>query len=294
MNKYFLPHSLIVKLMSLVSDETYIKIKWKKWMDYKLNLDNPRTFNEKLQWIKLNDHNPLYTELVDKCRVKQYVTEKVGSEYVIPLLGQWDNVDEIEWEKLPNQFVIKCSHDCGSMVLCKDKSALDVEAAKKNLRSCLKRNYYWESREWPYKNVKPQIFAEAYMEDEHGELRDYKWFCFDGEPKVMFVASDRQKNGEETKFDFYDENFNHLPITNGHPNSSTFIEKPKGFDLMKELASKLSKGLPEVRMDFYDVNGKVYFGEFTFFHWGGLMPFEPKEWDLKMGDWIKLPNNHNM
>lgn len=294
MNKYLLPHSLIVKLMSLVSDETYIKIKWKNWMDYKLNLDNPRTFNEKLQWIKLNDHNPLYTELVDKYRAKQYVTEKVGSEYVIPLLGQWDNVDEIEWEKLPNQFVIKCSHDSGSMVLCKDKSAFDVEAAKKKLRSCLKRNYYWESREWPYKNVKPQIFAEAYMEDEHGELRDYKWFCFDGEPKVMFVASDRQKNGEETKFDFYDENFNRLPITNGHPNSSTFIEKPKGFDIMKELASKLSKGLPEVRMDFYDVNGKVYFGEFTFFHWGGLMPFEPREWDLKFGDWIKLPNNHNM
>ena len=236
----------------------------------------------------------MYTELVDKYRAKQYVTEKVGSEYVIPLLGQWDNVDEIEWEKLPNQFVIKCSHDSGSMVLCKDKSAFDVEAAKRKLRSCLKRNYYWESREWPYKNVKPQIFAEAYMEDEHGELRDYKWFCFDGEPKVMFVASDRQKNGEETKFDFYDENFNRLPITNGHPNSSTFIEKPKGFDIMKELASKLSKGLPEVRMDFYDVNGKVYFGEFTFFHWGGLMPFEPREWDLKFGDWIKLPNNHNM
>lgn len=294
MNKYFLSHSLIVKLMSLVSDKTYIKIKWKKWMDYELNLDNPRTFNEKLQWIKLYDHNPLYTELVDKCRVKQYVIEKIGSEYVIPLLGQWDNVDEIEWEKLPNQFVIKCSHDSGSMVLCKDKSKLDVEAAKKKLNGCLKRNYYWESREWPYKNVKPQIFAEAYMEDEHGELRDYKWFCFDGVPKAMFVASDRQKNGEETKFDFYDENFNHLPITNGHPNSSTFIEKPKGFDIMKELASKLSKGLPEVRMDFYDVNGKVYFGEFTFFHWGGLMPFEPREWDLKFGDWIKLPNKHKM
>ena len=292
MNKYFLPHSLIVKLMSFVSDETYIKIKWKKWMDYKLNLDNPRTFNEKLQWIKLNDHNPLYTELVDKYRVKQYVTEKVGSEYVIPLLGQWDSVDKIEWEKLPNQFVIKCSHDSGSTVLCKDKSALDIDAAKKKLESSLKRNYYWESREWPYKNVKPRIFAEAYMEDEFGELRDYKWFCFDGEPKAMFVASDRQKNDEETKFDFYDENFNHLPITNVHPNSSTFIEKPKGFDIMKELASKLSKGLPEVRMDFYDVNGKVYFGEFTFFHWGGLMPFEPREWDLKFGDWIKLPNNH--
>lgn len=292
MNKYFLPHSLIVKLMSFVSDETYIKIKWKKWMDYKLNLDNPRTFNEKLQWIKLNDHNPLYTELVDKYRVKQYVTEKVGSEYVIPLLGQWDSVDKIEWEKLPNQFVIKCSHDSGSTVLCKDKSALDIDTAKKKLESSLKRNYYWESREWPYKNVKPRIFAEAYMEDEFGELRDYKWFCFDGEPKAMFVASDRQKNDEETKFDFYDENFNHLPITNGHPNSSTFIEKPKGFDIMKELASKLSKGLPEVRMDFYDVNGKVYFGEFTFFHWGGLMPFEPREWDLKFGDWIKLPNNH--
>ena len=258
-------------------------------MDYELNLDNPRTFNEKLQWIKLYDHNPLYTKLVDKFRAKQYVIEKVGEEHVIPLLGRWDDVNEIEWDKLPNQFVIKCSHDCGGMVICKDKSKLDINAAKKKLKRCLKRNYYWESREWPYKNVIPVIFAEAYMEDEYGELRDYKWFCFDGEPKALFVASERQKEDEETKFDFFDANFNHLPITNGHPNSSKLIEKPKGFDTMKDLASTLSKGIPEVRVDFYSVNGKVYFGEFTFFHWGGLMPFKPKEWDYKFGDWIKLP-----
>ena len=145
------------------------------------------------------------------------------------------------------------------------------------------------SREWPYKNVEPVIFAEEYKEDEFGELRDYKWFCFDGEPKALFIATDRGKGHKQTRFDFYDMDFNHLPFTNGHPNSDKKITKPLGFEKMKELASILSKGFPHVRVDFYDVNGTIYFGEFTFYHWGGMMPFEPKEWDYKFGSWIKLP-----
>lgn len=283
-------HPFLKALLRLCSDKTFIKIKWRgRRMPYCLNLKNPRTFNEKLQWIKLYDHNPLYTTLVDKYKVKSYVTERVGADYVIPLLGAWDSVDDIEWDKLPNQFVVKCSHDCGGMVICKDKSKLDINKATEKLRRAFSKNYYYEGREWPYKNVLPKVFAEAYMEDEFGELRDYKFFCFDGEVKAMFIASDRQTAGEEVKFDFFDVDFNHLPFTQGHPNAKQLPEKPKGFDEMKRLAAQLSKGLPEVRVDFYDVNGQIYFGEFTFFHFGGMVKFNPVEWDYKFGEWIKLP-----
>lgn len=271
----------------LLSDRLYIQTKWKIKMPYQLRIDNPQTFNEKLQWLKLYDHNPLYTTLVDKLKVKQYVVERIGQEYVIPLLGVWNSVEEIDWENLPNQFVIKCSHDCGGMVICKDKSKLDVGQAKQTLKKCLKTNYYWKSREWPYKNVVPKIFAEAYMEDEFGELRDYKWFCFDGEPKAMFIAADRTKK-TETTFDFFDSDFNHLPFTNGHPNAIVPPQKPLGYDEMKRLAAELSKGIPQVRVDFYDINGRVFFGEFTFFHWGGMQPFVPEKWDYIFGSWIKL------
>lgn len=283
-------YPLLKALLRLCSDKMFIKIKWRgRRMPYRLNLKNPRTFNEKLQWIKLYDHNPLYTTLVDKYKVKGYVTERVGDDYVIPLLGAWDSVDDIEWDKLPNQFVVKCSHDCGGMVICKDKSKLDIEKATEKLRRAFGKNYYYEGREWPYKNVQPKVFAEAYMEDEFGELRDYKFFCFDGEVKAMFIASDRQSEGEEVKFDFFDADFNHLPFTQGHPNAKQLPEKPKGFEEMKRLAAQLSKGLPEVRVDFYDVNGHIYFGEFTFFHFGGMVKFNPVEWDYKFGEWIKLP-----
>ena len=281
-------HPWMAALLRMCSDKAFIRLKWAgRRMPYKLNLKNPRTFNEKLQWIKLYDHNPLYTTLVDKYRVKQYVTERVGAEHAIPLLGAWDRVEDIEWEKLPNQFVIKCSHDCGGMVICKDKSQLDIPAASAMLKKRFDYNYYYEGREWPYKNVQPKVFAEAYKEDEFGELRDYKFFCFDGEVKALFIASDRQNKNEEVKFDFFDADFNHLPFTQGHPNAKS--SKPRGFEKMKQLAAKLSKGLPEVRVDFYDVNGHVYFGEFTLFHFGGMVPFNPTEWDYKFGEWIKLP-----
>ena len=274
-------------LSPLFSDRLFLRMKWKIEMPYKLRLDYPQTYNEKLQWLKLNDRDSLYNILVDKFRVKQYVADKIGQEYVIPLLGVWDKVEDIDWDKLPTKFVIKCSHDCGGMVICKDKSKLDVKKAKQTLKKCLKTNYYWKSREWPYKNVIPKIFAEAYMEDEFGELRDYKWFCFDGEPKAMFIAADRTKK-TETTFDFFDSDFNHLPFTNGHPNAAIPPQKPLGFDEMKRLAAELSKDIPQVRVDFYDINGKIYFGEFTFFHFGGMKPFVPEKWDYIFGSWIKL------
>lgn len=271
-------------------DALFIRMKWKLRMDYPLNLDNPKTYNEKLQWLKLHDRKPIYTTMVDKYEAKKYVADIIGGEYIIPTLAIYDRVEDIEFDKLPNQFVLKWTHDSGGIVICKDKSKLDINVAIKKLKKGERSHYYWRSREWPYKNVKPRIIAEQYMEDESGyELKDYKFFCFDGEPKALFIATDRGKTDEETKFDFYDMDFNHLPFTNGHPNATREIKKPAGFEVMKRIASQLSKGIPHVRVDLYNINGKIYFGEITFFHWGGMKIFNPREWDYKFGEWIKLP-----
>lgn len=259
-------------------------------MGKKLKLKNPKTYSEKLQWLKLYDRNPEYIKLVDKYEVKPYVADKIGEEYIIPTLGIWDHVEDIDFDSLPEQFVLKCTHDSGGLVICKDKAGLNIEEAKKKLSAALKNNFYYQGREWPYKNVKPRILAEAYMEDSvTEELRDYKFFCFDGVAKAMFVASERQKEGEEVKFDFYDRDFNHLDFRQGHPNAKEPIEKPATFEKMRQLAEELSKGLLQVRVDFYEVDGKIYFGELTFFHHNGFMPFDPEEWDYTFGSWIKLP-----
>jgi len=227
---------------------------------------------------------------VDKFDVKKYVADRIGEEYIIPTYGVWDSFDEIDFDKLPDQFVLKCTHDSGGLVIVRDKSALDKTKARRKIEKCLKRNFYYLGREWPYKDVKPRIIAEAYMEDETtAELRDYKFFTFNGVPKVLFVASERQKEGEETKFDFFDMDYNHLPVCNGHPNASVPPKKPETFEKMRELAEKLSEGIPHLRVDFYEVNGKIYFGELTFYHWSGMVPFEPEEWDYTFGSWLELP-----
>lgn len=272
-----------------MSDERYLKIAFRARMGKWPNIEHPQTFSEKLQWMKLHDRNPLYTKLVDKYEVKPLVAEKIGKEYIIPTIGVWDSANEIDFDSLPNQFVLKCTHDSGGLVICKNKSKLNKDAARRKLTACLKHSFYWGMREWPYKDVKPRVIAEQYMEDETGELRDYKFFCFDGEVKALFIASDRTKD-VETKFDFFDENYNHLPFTNGHPNADVPPLKPVCFEEMKRLASVLSKGIPQVRVDFYEIRGKVYFGEMTFFHWSGMTPFVPEEWDYKFGSWIRLPN----
>lgn len=270
-----------------MDDEAYLKRKYKACMGREIHLDSPQTFNEKLQWLKLHDRKPEYTTMVDKYAVKMYVADIIGEKYIIPTLGVWNHFDEIDFDKLPNQFVLKCTHDSGGIVICKDKNKLDLKSAKKKIEKSLKQNYYWSGREWPYKDVKPRIIAEEYMIDESGyELKDYKFFCFNGEPKMMFIATDR---GSDTKFDFYDMEFNHLPFTNGHPNANKQIKKPKNYSTMLALSAKLSFGIPHVRVDFYNINGKIYFGELTFFHWSGLVPFEPEEWDYKLGSWLKLP-----
>lgn len=273
-------------------DEQYLRIAYRCKMHKKLNLSNPTTYNEKLQWLKLHERKDEYTRMADKFEAKKFAAERIGEEYVIPTLGVWDSFDEIDFNVLPNQFVLKCTHDSGSIIICKDKSKLDMTHAKAVLSTGLKHNSFWAAREWPYKNIKPRIIAEVYMEDDTThDLRDYKFFAFDGEVKAMFIATERGSK-EETKFDFFDADFNHLPFTNGHPNAVELPKKPEHFEEMKILAGKLSIGIPQVRVDFYECNGKIYFGEMTFYHWGGMVPFKPEEWDYTFGSWIKLQNKN--
>lgn len=254
-----------------------------------LDLENPVTYTEKLQWLKLYDHRPEYATMVDKFAAKEYVAERIGPEYVVPLLGVWDQVEDIDFDSLPERFVLKTTHDSGGIVVCNDKSSLDIAAAKKKLRYFLRRNYYVHNREWPYKNVPHRIIAEAYMEDTSTkELRDYKFFTFGGEPKVLYIAQGRGSSGE-TVADFFDMEFNHLPFTIDHDMAPVPPEKPKCFEEMKRLAAILSEGTPQLRVDFYEVDGKVYFGEMTFFHCSGMAPFHPEQWDRIFGEWVVLP-----
>lgn len=280
---------LLIKINLFFPDKLYLKILFRLKMRKKLNLNQPKSYSEKLQWLKLYDRNPLYTTLVDKSLVKEYVSKKIGDEYIIPTLGVWNKFEEIDFNQLPNEFVLKCTHDSGGLVICKDKSKLDIENAKRKINKSLKNKYYNFFREWPYKNVVPRIIAETYMEDESGELKDYKFFCFDGKVKALFIATDRQKKGEDTKFDFFDRDFNHLPFTNGHPNARVLPRKPQMFEEMIRLAETLSNGFPHVRVDLYEVGKQIYFGEMTFFHWSGFVPFDPEEWDYKFGNMLKLP-----
>ena len=274
-----------------LSDYEYLKLMFKAYMGKELDFNNPKTLNEKIQWLKLYNRKPEYTLMVDKYRVKEYVANKIGNEYIIPTLGVWEKFDEIDFKKLPNKFVLKTTHDSGGVVICRDIQNFDQKKAKHKLENSLNNNFYLINREWPYKDVKPRIIAEAYMEDKTNsdELTDYKFFCFNGEVKLMFIATDRQNREEDTKFDFYDECFNHLPFIQGHPNSKRELHKPVNFDKMKKLASILSEGIPFIRVDLYEINNKIYFGELTFYHFSGFEPIVPEKWDYKIGEWIKLP-----
>ena len=260
-------------------------------MRHKLDLHNPKTFSEKLQWLKLYDRRPEYTTMVDKYAVKEYVSTIIGSEYVIPTLGVWDKPEDIDWDSLPEKFVLKTTHGGGSsgVIICRDKATFDREKTIAKLKKSMKQDLYGFSKEWPYKNVPRRIIVEQYIEAENNDLPDYKFFCFDGVVKGLFVATDRQTPGVDVKFDFFDANFNHLPFRQGHDHAERTPIKPANFELMKNLASKLSKGIPQVRVDFYDLGDCVLFGEMTFFHFSGSMPFEPEEWDFRFGEWIKLP-----
>lgn len=277
-------------LKRILPDKIFLKMYYKKYMGKTLNLKEPQTFNEKLQWLKLYNRNPEYTKMVDKYEVKNYIAEKLGEEYIIPTLGVWDTFDEIDFETLPNQFVLKCTHDSGGLVICQDKSDLDINVAREKINESLKHNYFVENREWPYKNVKPRIIAEKYMTDEAGvnEFTDYKFFCFDGYVDCVMMCFDRASG--DTKFYFFDEQWNLKRI------NKRGKEAPEGFSLPKpecigemfEIAKKLSKGIPFVRVDLYQSDGKVYFGELTFFPQSGVDVNLLQETDMYFGKLIDL------
>lgn len=274
-------------LMRYIPDKTYLQIYYFLQFGKLCDFKNPTTFNEKLNWLKINNRDSLYTKLVDKYEVKEYVKKVIGG-YTIPTLGVWEHFDDINFDMLPDQFVLKCTHDSEGLVIVKDKSIMDKNAAREKIETALRHNFYYVGREWPYKNVHPRIIAEQYMEDHiDKELRDYKFYCFDGIPKIMYIASNR--NSGHVNFDFYDMEFNHLDITPKYPNASEPLRKPEHFKEMIGLAKKLSNGFPHVRVDFYEVDGKVYFGELTFFSMSGLTPFKPAKWDKIMGSWLTLP-----
>ena len=285
--------NLILKLASrniiYMNDKKFLQKKYFLKFGKKLDLNNPKTFNEKLQWLKLYDRNPEYTKMVDKYAVRSYISKKIGQEYLIPLIGVYNKFEEIKFEELPNQFVLKCTHDSGSTIVCKDKNQFDFDDAKKKINRKMKMNFYYVGREWPYKNVKPKIIIEKYMEDnEQSELRDYKLMCFNGKVKCSFVCSERYSESG-LKIDIYDLEWKKMEVKRNHPNSSIEIAKPKNYEIMIELAEKLSKGIPFVRVDFYEIEGKLYFGELTFFPGSGLKEFIPEKYDNILGDMLELP-----
>lgn len=272
---------------NFLSDEKYLKLKYWACIGKRLDLNNPKTFNEKLQWLKLYDRSELYTKLVDKYDVREYIKSKIGEEYLVPLYGVWNSFEEIDFDELPDQFVLKCTHDSGGVVICKNKKFFNRKNAKDKLKKHLSHNFYYLGREWPYKNIKPRIIAEPYLEDKkYGELRDYKFYMFNGELALSFVCSDRANS---VKYTFFDKNKKFLDIKQCDcPNDPT-VELPQEYELMVDLARKLSKDFIHVRVDFYEINNKVFFGELTFYDASGFGYFEPEEWDKKIGDMLKLP-----
>lgn len=286
-NNFF--KNISYKFFNLLPDKLFIQLKFFKNFHRLPNLKNPKTFSEKLQWLKLYDRNPYYTKLVDKYEVKKIVADIIGKKYIIPTLGVWDKAEDIDFDTLPNQFVLKATHDSGRVIICKDKEKLDKEWAKKEMAKSLKRDFYALTREWPYKNVPRRIIAEEFMEDaETKELRDYKFFCINGKVELLFIATGRQTQ-EEPYFDFFDTDYNHLPFKHGHPNAPIKPIKPKNFDLMKIISEKLSLNLPQIRVDLYEINGNIYFGELTLFHHSGMVQFDPPTWDYQLGELLKLP-----
>lgn len=282
---------LLNKIAPLFSDKLFLHISFRIKLGHKLNLDSPQTFNEKLQWLKLYDRNPKYSMMVDKFKAKDYVASKIGKEHIIPTLGIYNAVEEIPWDSLTNKFVLKCTHDSGGIVICKDKNTLDIDNAKRKLSKGLSKSYFYQNREWPYRNVKPRIICEEYMVDESGtELKDYKFFCFNGVPKILKVDFNRSCGH---RANYYDLEWNLLDFGELHfpPDPNRIIRKPKNFNQMVQIATKLSENIPFVRIDLYNSNGLIYFGEMTFFPASGMGMFTKDEWDKTMGDWLVLPKS---
>ena len=289
------PHAVLSKLSQMnmlnwMPDELFLRLHWpRKKMGYRLDLDNPQTFNEKLQWLKLYDRKPVYTIMADKYRAREYITEHVGAEYVVPLYGVWDNVADVDFSNLPDQFVIKCNHDCGGLSICRDKAKFDFEQSKMLLRKSIIKNYYYASREWQYKNIKPVVLAEKLLDNSDGSpLVEYDFFCFNGKVKIVTCCWGDRDKGNIHYNDYYNENFERLEISCNYPKSDKVFEKPELFDEMKNIAETLAGDRAFLRVDIYICDNKPFVGEMTFHHWGGKGLFEPKGWDKTLGSWIDL------
>lgn len=283
----------IIKQMSrLIPDRWYVMLRYRMKLHRWPDLKHPKLYTEKIQWLKLYDRKPQYTQMVDKYEAKKYIAQIAGEEYIIPTYGIWDTFDEIAFDQLPERFVLKCTHNSGGVVVCLDKKSFDFEKARQVIESCLKENYYWHSREWQYQNVKPRIIAEEYLYDAEypdESIMDYKFLCFDGQPKLLYYA---EENTDDPYSDIYDMEFRKLDLQFPEPNSPITASKPENFEKMKALAEKLSKGFAHLRVDFYDVNGKLYVGELTFYHCAGIFEIKPEKWDRILGDWITLPEKN--
>jgi len=273
--------------LNWIPDKTFLKLEYKAKTGGALNLDSPQTFNDKINWLKLNDRNPLYTTLVDKFAVKKYIEGKIGSNYVVRLLGVWDSFDEIDFSKLPEAFVLKCTHDSGGLAICRDKAAFDVEQARESINKCLKRNYYWMTREWPYRNVPRKIIAEEYLENDELEgLHDYKVWCFNGEPLYVQYITGRLAETYEL---FYDQKWNKQTFTYHNPLYFGNVKKPDCLEELLDVCRKLADGIPFVRVDFYILSdGTLKFGEMTFYPMGGMQCWHPQDMDYKLGEKITL------
>jgi len=282
---------VLIKILYFVSpffnDSVYLKLLFPLKTGSKLDLDNPQTYNEKLQWLKIHFRKPEFTRMVDKFEVKEYARQIIGDEYIIKNYGVWDSFAEIEFEDLPRQFVLKTTHDSGSIIIVKDKAKFNKKEAKKKLEKCLKRKFFYLAREWPYKDVKPRILAEEFLYDgEKTPPADYKFYCFHGEPRVMLIATERGPG--TTKFNYYDMNLNLMNLMLSGPQSKKKLDMPKELSKMIKLSRMLSAELPHVRVDFYEIKGKVFLGELTFFDSGGMASFYPPRWDHVWGSWIDL------
>ena len=281
---FFLNHGL----GKLLPDIVYLSIMFKVRVGYAMDWKNPKSFNEKLQWLKVNEHYPERSNLVDKYEVRAYVERKIGEKYLIPLLGVWNSFEEINFDELPHKFVLKCTHDSGGVMICQNIEQFDTKNAKVFLKEHLKRNFYKSGREFPYKTIKPRIIAEQYLEQKDGHaLRDYKLLCFNGKVKCSFVCSNRNTD-IGLCVNFYDKEWNPMPFERHYPKSLVEIEKPRNYELMVQLAEKLAADFRFVRVDFYEIENQVYFGELTFYPGSGLEEFTPREYDYLLGSWIEL------
>ena len=274
-------------LLNWMPDEMYLRLVFRGETGTKLQLNPPVRYNEKLQWLKLHDRRPEYRTMVDKYDVKPFVAEKIGEKYLIPTLGIWSRAEDIDFDALPNRFVLKCTHDSGSVVICRDKSSFDIAKACSSLNRHLKKTPYWFGREWPYKDLTPRIIAEAYIEDADGDQPDYKVMCFGGKAKLIEFHTGRH-NGNHTQ-DFYDTSWHKTKIVQRCvPLSGNEYPKPICLTEMLQMSEKLSVGLPQLRVDWYVIDGKLLFGEMTFFDASGFELFEDPQVDLQLGSWIDL------